>query len=88
MCSSARKHEYVLLIIRRENTYCSGKYMVHLDFLTKNHIITLESSIYLAVLETDLSCTETSDVCGTRLGIHFQLAGKEPSLIAKSKFRK
>lgn len=62
--------------------------MVHLDFLTKNHIITLESSIYLAVLETDLSCTETSDVCGTRLGIHFQLAGKEPSLIAKSKFRK
>lgn len=79
VCSSARKHEYILLIIRKENTYCSEKYMMHLDFRTRNHSTTLESSIHLGMSETDLSCPETNDVCGMRLGTclwHFQLVGK------------
>lgn len=49
---------------------------MHLDFLAGNHSITLESSIYLGMSETDLFCTETNDVCGMRLGIYIQLVGK------------
>lgn len=76
VCFSARKHEYVLLIIRKENTYCSEKYTVPLHCLTRNHSITLEKSIYLSMPETNLACVATNDACGMRLGSHFQLRSK------------
>lgn len=79
-CGLFARKQYVLLIIssanKNINNIVQKKYMVSLDFLTKHDSITLESSIYFGMSETDLSCTEASDDCGMRIGIRFQLLGK------------
>lgn len=83
VCSSARKHRYVLLVIKKEDTQCSQKYTVHLHRLTRNHSITLQRGIYLGMPETDLFCIATKDACGIR----FQPLGKQPGIIEKCKVK-
>lgn len=56
---------------------------MHLHCLTRNHSITLESSIYLGKPETDLFCIATKDACGIR----FQPLGKYPGSNEKGKIK-
>lgn len=61
--------------------------MMRLDYLTRNHSIPLERSIYFGLSEADVFCTETNDVCSMRPGIHIQLYGKYPGLISRRKIK-